>query len=168
MIPSRFGSGWISTDPTKHAEQTTAMNKSTDGYFVPLVKMFKSWNRTHYDKLTGFHLEMAMANAWPTTNSLIYPYGSEAVKYSSFAQAAAALFPAVASKLSFMTYDPAGMSGNIDDYLSYDDRKLTRERLDSAATAAQIALRHEAREDHYSAISKWRDIFGDPFPAFSY
>jgi hypothetical protein len=168
MIPSRFGSGWMATDPTKHAQRTTAMNKATDGYFVPLVKMFKSWNRTHYDKLTGFHVEMALVDAWPRTNSLIYPYASEAVKYPSFAQAAAALFPSLSSKLVYMTSDPAGMSGNIDDYLGYEDRKLTRERLDSAATAAQIALRHEGREDHYSAITKWRDTFGDPFPAYSY
>jgi Second Messenger Oligonucleotide or Dinucleotide Synthetase domain len=168
MIPNRDGSSWMSTDPTKHAETTTNMNKQTDGYFVPLVKMFKSWNRSHYDKLTGFHLEMAMANAWPTAISCVYPYNSEPVKYTSFAKAAAALFPALSSKLQYRTSDPAGMSGNIDDYLGYEDRQLTRERLDSAATAAQIALRHEDREDHYSGINKWRDIFGDPFPAYSY
>src|SRR5258708_1480609 len=130
--------------------------------------MFKSWNRSHFDKLTGFHLEMALANAWPTTMSSVYPYNSEAVKYTSFSNAAAALFPALSSKLQSMTSDPAGLSGNIDDYLSYEDRKSTRERLDSAATASQVALRHEGREDHYSGIEKWRDIFGDPFPAYSY
>lgn len=168
MIPNRAGTTWMSTDPTKHAERTTAMNKATDGYFVPLVKMFKSWNRTHYEKLTGFHLEMALVNAWPRINSPTYPHAVEAVKYSSFARAAAALFPALSGKIASLTSDPAGMSGNIDDYLGYEDRRLTRERLDSAAAAAQIALRHEVREDHYSAITKWRDIFGDPFPAFSY
>jgi hypothetical protein len=158
----------MSTDPTKHAERTTAMNKATDGYFVPLAKMFKSWNRAHYEKLTGFHLEMALVNAWPRISSPTYPHTVEAVKYSNFAGAAAALFPALSARLASMTSDPAGMSGNIDEYLGYEDRQLTRQRLDSAAVAAQIALRHEVREDHYSAITKWRDIFGDPFPAFSY
>lgn len=168
MIPNRSGTAWMSTDPTKHAERTTAMNKATGGYFVPLVKMFKSWNRAHYDKLSGFHLEMAMVDAWPRVNSSTYPYASEAVRYSSFALAAAAIFPALSAKLAYNTPDPAGMSGNIDEYLDYQDRKLTRERLDSAATEAQTALRHEGRSDYYSAITKWRDIFGDQFPAFSY
>ena len=69
------------------------MNKETGGCFVPFVKMFKSWNRTHYNKLTGFHLEMALANAWPTTQSTLYPYSTQYVNYGSYAQAAAALFP---------------------------------------------------------------------------
>jgi hypothetical protein len=168
MIPNRSGSAWMSSDPTKHAERTTAMNKATNGYFVPLVKMFKSWNRMHYDKLMGFHLEMAIVNAWPRVNSSTYPYTPEAVIYRSFAQAAAALFPALSARLEYPTPDPATMSGNIDDYLSYEDRRLTRERLSGAATEAQVALRHEARDDHYWAITKWRDIFGDPFPAYSY
>jgi hypothetical protein len=157
----------MATDPTKHAERTTAMNKATGGYFVPLIKMFKSWNRAHYNKLTGFHVEMALADAWPTSQSLTYPYSAQYVTYSSYAQAAAALFPALSAKLQYYTVDPAGISGNIDGYLAYDDRTTTRQRLTSSADAAQVALRHEARDDHYPAIAKWRDTFGDPFPAYS-
>jgi hypothetical protein len=167
VIPSHTGSGWISTDPTKHAERTTVTNKGTGGYFVPFVKMFKSWNRAHYDKLTGFHLEMALAGAWPTTQSTAYPYSMQRVAYSSYAQAAAALFPALSNALQYRTSGPAGISGTIDDYLGSVDRLSTRQRLDSATEAAQIALRHEARGDHYSAINKWREIFGESFPAYS-
>jgi len=165
LIPSRFGTGWIPTDPTKHAELTTAKNSATGGYFVPLVKMFKSWNRAHYDKLTGFHLEVAMSTAWPTSTT--YPYGQRPATFTAFSRAAAAVLPALATQIGYRTQDPAGLSGTIDDYLSWDDRQRTRERLNGAASAAQIALRHEDRGDHYSAIAKWRDIFGDPFPAYS-
>jgi hypothetical protein len=167
VIPSHVGGGWMSTDPTKHAERTTAVNRVTGGYFVPLVKMFKSWNRAHYDRLTGFHLEMALADAWPTTQLLTYPYSTQNAPYNSYAQAAAALFPALSAKLQYYTSDPAGISGNIDGYLAFDDRAATRRRLTSAAEAALIALRHERRGDHYSAIAKWQDIFGDPFPIYS-
>ncbi len=169
VIPNRYGSGWMSTDPTKHAARTTAMNKATDNYFVPLVKIFKSWNRAHSDKLTGFHLEMAMVNAWPrAAPSLLAPMSPPAaVRYASAQVAAAALFPSLSSRLQYYTADPAGLSGNIDAYLDANDRALTRQRLDSAAAESQIALRHERRDDHVSAINKWRDIFGDPFPAYS-
>lgn len=37
MIPSRFGYGWMATDPEKHAERTTAMNRAAGSYFVPLA-----------------------------------------------------------------------------------------------------------------------------------
>jgi len=167
MIPNRFGAGWISNDPTKHSERTAAMNNATGNYFVPLVKMFKSWNRSHYNRLTGFHLEMAMANAWPRVASSVFPFPQEPVVFSGFSRAAADLFPSLSAKLGYMTPDPAGLSDNIDDYLSYDDRLRTRQRLDAATTDAQIALRHEDRGDHYWAISKWRDIFGDPFLVYS-
>ena len=157
----------MGTDPEKHAERTTAMNTATNRYFVPIVKMFKSWNRAHYSKLTGFHVELALANAWPRAASPNYPYAQEPVKYTSFARAAAALFPALATQLIYSTPDPAGIGGNIDEYLSSEDRKLTRERLSRAAEEAQIALRHEERGYHEEAITKWRGIFGEPFPAYS-
>jgi hypothetical protein len=165
MIPNPVGSGWISTNPQKHAERTTAVNKETGGYFVPLVKMLKAWNRSHYDQLTGFHLEMALADAWPTSSA--WPsYATQRVTYTSYADAVTALFPALSAKLRHFTQDPAGLGGNIDGYLSWDDRTRTRQRLDSAGQDAQIAIRHAARGDHYSAIIKWRDIFNDPFPAY--
>jgi len=37
----------------------------------------------------------------------------------------------------------------------------------TAGRDAEIALHHEMRGDHYSAITKWCEIFGDPFPAYS-
>lgn len=167
MIPDRQGSGWISSDPQKHATRTTSMNSATTGYFVPLVKMFKSWNRAHFNKLTGFHLEMALADSWPQAQLGYYPYTQTPTQYASFATAAAALLPALSNRLYYQTIDPAGLSGAIDSYLSYEDRNRTRERLSAAGNDAQVALRHEIRGDHYSAISKWRDIFGDQFPAYS-
>ena len=165
VIPNPTGAGWIYTNPPKHSERTTAVNKETGGYFVPLVKMFKAWNRSHYDKLTGFHLEMALAEAWPTSST--WPsYTTQRTTYGSYADAVTALFPALSSKLQYFTQDPAGLGGNIDGYLGWDDRTRTRQRLDSAAQDAQVAIRHAARGDHYSAINKWRDIFNDPFPAY--
>jgi hypothetical protein len=160
VIPSRFGSGWISTDPEKHKERTTAMNQSTGGYFVPLAKMLKSWNRAHFSKLTGFHLEMALADSWPQSQTNYFPFSSVATRFTSFAAAAAGVFPALSDRLYYQTPDPAGF-GAIDSYLSSDNRTRTRERLKSAGGDAQIAIRHEGRGDHYSAITKWRDIFGD-------
>ena len=167
VIPSHVGSGWISTDPQIHADRTTAMNKDTGGYFVPITKMLKAWNRSHYSKLTGFHLEMMLANAWPSTQSNVFPFPREPVKFGTFATAAANLFPVLSAQLAYSTPDPASLSGDIDTYLSAGDRLIIRSRLNAASGEAQIALRHEQRADHYSVITKWQSIFGDPFPAWS-
>jgi len=92
VIPNPAGHGWTATDPTKHAARTTELNGLTGNYFVPIVKMFKDWNHGHANKLTGFHLAMALANAWPRVRTLTSPYDTPVV-YSSYATAAAALFP---------------------------------------------------------------------------
>jgi hypothetical protein len=128
--------------------------------------MLKSWNREHFNKLKGFHLEMTLAAAWPR-QQIYYGSPSVPVKYSSIAVAAAALFPALGSRLQYSMSDPAGLGGVADSYLSGEDRLRTCERLDAGGREAAIALRHEERTDHYSAISKWRSIFGDEFPAYS-
>lgn len=163
LIPNRPGTGWISTDPEQHAQRTTAWNIASGGYFVPLVKMFKVWNRWWYDKLTGFHLEMAMSTSWPRM------WGrTELEVYDCFSGAAAALFPALASQLAWpgMT-DPPGLGGVIDGYLSTEDRARTVERLRASGESARIALQHEAAGKHEWAIGRWREIFGDFFPAYS-
>lgn len=168
VIPNRPGIGWISTNPTAHATLTTEMNGLTGGEFVPLVKMFKVWNRWRYEKMTGFHLEMAMAAAWPRRPIAQFPYQQVPVKHGSYAAAATALFPALANQLSdgSMT-DPAGLGGTIDQYLHRDDRSRTIEKLRASAESAVIARRLEANEQHEWAINRWRNIFGDFFPAYS-
>jgi predicted nucleotidyltransferase len=110
-IPAPAGSGWISTNPQAHADRTTAMNKETGGCFGPLVKMFKSWNRSHFDKLTGFHLEMALADAWPASST--WPsYTTQRVTYGSYGDAVTAMFPALSAKLANYTQDPVGVGRN--------------------------------------------------------
>lgn len=165
VIPNRPANGWIGTDPTKHANITSGMNAATGGHFVPLVKMFKVWNRWRHDKLTGFHLEMAMAAAWPTTSGLLGPV---AAKYGSYSAAAAALFGPLADRLTWAgMVDPAGLGGTIDGYLSADDRQRTVEKLRSCGESAAMARQHEANGKHEWAITRWREIFGDFFPAYS-
>ena len=144
------------------------MNTATGGYFVPLVKMLKVWNRWRHDKLTGFHLEMAMAAAWPRVQSPDYPYNQVPAKYTSYAAAATALFPAWADKLWWGTMsDPAGIGGTIDSYLAQEDRTRTIEKLRASGESATMARQHETNGKHEWAITRWREIFGDFFPAFS-
>jgi len=164
LILSRTKSGWIETNPTKHSDRTSEFNKLTDGLFVPCVKMLKSWNRDkNYGRLTGFHLEVECGHAWPR----IELNGQSSLKaMASYPEAIAGLLNGLSSTLASRTKDPAGLGGYIDDYLSDDARKWTRERLQSSAEFANYALTHDNNGKEEWAIGRWRDALGENFPAY--
>lgn len=161
LVPDPLREGWLPTNPVVHRRRTAALDAATDGRFVRVAKMLKEWNLVNFDRLTGFHLEMALVEAWPEGED-----GAPA-QFSNSAEALAALFPALLAPLGDSLDDPAGLSGDIDDYLSADHRELTLRCVERDAEAAAIARRHQAREDHERAIRKWGEIFGQRFPAFS-
>jgi len=152
--------GWLSTNPRVHRRRIEALDKATTGRFVRVATMLKEWNAVNFDHLTGFHLDMALAEAWPENRD------GDAVTFASSAKAIASLLPALSRALEDPIGDPAGLSGSIDEYLDDDDRELTIERLDRDADAAEVARRHQLRGDHERAIRKWRSILGDRFPAY--
>jgi predicted nucleotidyltransferase len=165
MILSNNRSGWIPTDPTKHAERATLYNKLTDGYFVPCVKMLKAWNRDkNYKRLTGFHLEVECTYAWPRYTGA--DGKTYVTKVSSFSDAIAKLLTGLSTSLSNRTQDPAELSGYIDDYLSNDARKRTIERLQSSAEDAGYALTHEQNGRMEWAVGRWCSALGENFPVY--
>ena len=163
LIPSRSGVGWISTAPDVHARATRGMNAWTKNEFVPLVKIFKAWNVGHFHKLTGFHLEAALDVAWPRVLS---PAGRRPVTFNSRAAATFRLLPGLALVWARPTFDPAGVGGRIDSYLTAQDRLLTRTRLLASWHQSKVALVRDGRGDQRGAIEKWREVFGDPFPCY--
>jgi hypothetical protein len=59
--------------------------------------------------------------------------------------------------------DPTGVE-QLSERLPIQKRLIARGHFRAAALRAQEALRLAADGDHHSAISIWRDIFGEPFP----
>lgn len=159
-IPHPLRVGWLSTNPKVHRRRTEALDAATGGRFIRVATMFKEWNEVNSDHLTGFHLEMALAHAWPEGDD------GKPILFRSSAEAVASLLPALARMLETPVDDPAGLSGPIDEYLDDDGRELTIERLERDAESAAVARRHQARGDHERAIRKWRWIFGERFPAY--
>jgi len=164
MILGRNRAGWIATDPTKHAERATLYNKLTGNFFIPCAKMLKAWNRDkNYGRLSGFQLEVECGYAWPRDT-----VGTEKIvrKVPSYAAGVYGLLNGLHYSLVTRTPDPAELSGYIDDYLTDDARKWTRERLASSAASAAQALEHEKHGRMAWAIDRWRDALGDNFPAY--
>lgn len=159
-IPHPLRGGWLSTNPRVHRRRTEALDAATNGRFVRVATMLKEWNAVNFDHLTGFHLEMALVEAWPGDGD------GDAVQFENSAEAIASLLPALSKVLESPIDDPAGLSGPIDEYLYDDDRERTIERLERDAEAAAVARRHQARGDHEAAIRKWLWILGERFPAY--
>ncbi len=161
LIPHPLHGGWLPTNPAVHRRRTEVLDAATDGRFIRVAKMLKEWNLLNFDRLTGFHLEMALVDAWPEDGD------GDPLRFSSSAEALAALFSALQAPLDHSLDDPAGLSGDIDDYLSDDQRELTIGCVARDAEAAAVARRHQARDNHERAIRKWGEILGQRFPAYS-
>ena len=160
QIPHPLRRGWLSTNPRVHRRRVEELDATTNGRLVRVATMLKEWNVVNFDHLTGFHVEMALTEAWPEDGE------GEPFLFKNSAEAVASLLPALGRTLEDTIGDPAGLSGAIDEYLDDDPRELTIERLDRDAERAAIARRHQARGDHERAIRRWRRIFGERFPAY--
>lgn len=155
LIPDATGGRWLSTDPKRHVEIWTAANQSHEGDLIPLMKMLKCWNRAHSGFFRSFHLEaltMAVLNNVEITN---FPSG---IRY---------VFEHARAAFTRPVLDPAGYDGNLGDYVDMITGAEIANRLESAyqrAVAAETAIR-SGRID--LAFERYRQIFGDTFPAYS-
>ena len=154
LIPDATGGRWLSTDPKRHVEIWSAANQAHQGDLVPLMKMLKTWNRTHSEFLRSFHLEaltMAVLNN---------------VTISNFHSGVRYVFEHARSAFTQPLLDPAGYGGNLGDYIDLVTGTEIANRLESAyqrALAAETAIRRDRID---LAFERYRQIFGDTFPAY--
>jgi hypothetical protein len=153
LIPDTTAGAWIPTDPKEHQRVVTAANSKHEGALVPLIKMMKGWNRAHGGYIRGFYLELMTMNVmnglsipdFPTGIRIALNKGREAIK--------------------FLIPDPAGYNDQV--------RGLRGIGVDAAVSLFERSfdLAREAQGfEQYgygrTAHEKWRELFGDYFPAF--
>ena len=101
LIPDATGGRWLSTDPKRHVEIWSAANQAHEGDLVPLMKMFKAWNRAHSEFLRSFHLEALTLAVLNNVTISDFPSG---VRY---------VFERARSAFTQPLLDPAGYGGNL-------------------------------------------------------
>jgi hypothetical protein len=147
-LPSGSG-GWITTDPEAQAEWHSGRKEAVGSNLTPLIKLVKRWNTVHSKRFASYHLEVMVASMFKTVGL-------------NYRDALKCFFDWAPGWISVS--DPAGHSGALDDYLTYDSRTLINSRLSEALDRAKRALNAEVSGDHAEAKRLWKIELGDEFP----
>lgn len=156
LIPDAPARKWISTDPKRHVAISSSANAAQNRELVPLVKMLKSWNRHKGGALRSFHLECLCWRVF------------QGVTISNYYSGARYFFDHARGWLTVPVTDPAGYGGDVGAYLGgADNRQKVVTLLTSAYNQAINAELLGIAGYNQAAIERWRDLFGDHFPAYS-
>jgi hypothetical protein len=154
-IPNSITQTWLPTDPKQHVKIWADANQVHGGDLVPLIKMFKAWNRTTNNFLRSFHLETVVLQLLKD------------VTISDFPSGARYIFDKSRDYVTKENPDPAGYGYNVGVYLDTEDKiKNAVSRFETAYTRARKAEDLASRGHVSDAVNMWRLVFGSYFPAY--
>lgn len=146
----RGDKSWMRTDPEAQAAWFSQRRTAIGSNLTPLCKLVRRWNAVHSHRFASFHLEIMVASMFKSMSSnyrtamqSFFEWGPKWVTVS----------------------DPAGHSGDLDDYLSRDARVAIKSRFAEALDRSKRAIAAEDQGDHGEAKRLWRVELGDEFPA---
>jgi predicted nucleotidyltransferase len=150
VIPN--GSGWMATDPSKHAELVTSKNRDCDSKFVPLVKMLKGVNR-HFDEPIDppFLIEVMALEL------VDGPIGNYQDEISFFLASAA-------DQVELNWPDPAGLGDDVNGSMPVSERKRVSIQIREWLAIAEDALLLEQSGQELRAVARWKELFGWRMP----
>ena len=149
-IPDGSGN-WLKTNPIKHEQYLNDENSKLSGDLKKIARLAKEWNKAHSSRLASFHLEMLVAGTFGAMGT-----NPRTALHFFFDQ----------NRRNLSVQDPAGYSGNLSSYLSWDAKSEVKASLKAARDRADLALAAEERGDHKEAIRLWGIILGDSFPSY--
>ena len=156
-IPDSIDKKWISTNPVKFAEEITRINKAMDGYFVPLIKMVKAWNKENGDFLNGYHIECLMYHR--------YNLYTKGYTYDSMLRI---FFDSLPNYLQNNCSDPIKF-GSVDGYLGgyFDEgRKYAIKKAEEAKRISAQATQESESGNIEISIKLWKALLGGYFPSY--
>lgn len=149
LIPDGNGH-WKKTDPRKDREIVTAVNKTHQKLFLPLVRLIKYWNffSRNAPRLSSYHLETLLVNGFRFQNPI-----------NSVRQGIPSAFGELATRVIIKCPDPKQLGPDLDANISWDIKIRVRDAAYSMANFANTALEFERRDEHKKAIETWQSIF---------
>jgi hypothetical protein len=122
--------------------------------------MIKCWNGAHSEYLQSFHIEtMELFTSEPST----FVVSGDARAWEVFQ-----FFDQVVPMIAGALKHPNGASPDVSEYLSVQDRKEAKNRLEAARDNARTAWVYTLSDyrNEKKSIEIYRTIFGDKFPAY--
>lgn len=146
--------GWMSTDPSVHADLATAANKAFSDRWKPMVKMLKKWNDHNGEPVVPSFLIEVMAL------KLIHGEWTAA-----FPREIRAFFADAVDRIGEVWPDPAGLGSPVTDQLHVDRMLLEQARgaLRDAERQCGEAIRLDQTGRTGAALDTWQDLFGPLF-----
>jgi hypothetical protein len=150
LLPN--GSGWLATDPDKHATLVTSKNKICDDKFVPFIKMVKGINREASDIIKPSFLLEVMG-----LDLVLEPFGRFRDEIRFF-------LASVADRLIDDWPDPAGLGSIVNSGITATERQVFARNVRDWLSIAEEALLLENEGKERAAVDKWRKLFGWRMP----
>jgi len=152
---------WSPADYDYDATYISSLNKQTGGRLLPSIKLIKAFLRGHGlspDPLKSFHIEILCARIIPPIIASWEEYGLT----WGYHQILAYFLRNVGNQLIGPVAIPNSYSPPIQVNLSSTDVKALKSKVDQLGQLAQKLCRLEDTPD---TLKRWRNFFGDPFPA---
>ena len=146
------GSGWMDTDPPKHAALVTAKNKECNEKFVPCIKMVKGINREAGEPIEPSFLLEVMG-----MDLILPPFGRYPDEVRFF-------LASVADRITDDWSDPAGLGPSVNAAISGEQRLELAGIVQGWLAVAEEALLLEADGKERASVEKWRELFGWRMP----
>lgn len=157
-IPELDGSEdgkWLISNPKKHIEFVSRVNKKNNGLVIPVVKLLKSWRRDKFETngidMKAFHLEMLAV------------YIFDEYEVSDFSQGLVTFFTYAKNFLHNVLPDPAlaevGENSDLNELLSHKDKTQVIQLILQDSDRAKRASELEASGKTQDAIELWKEIF---------
>ncbi|MCD8178063.1 MAG: hypothetical protein LUE98_11825 [Tannerellaceae bacterium] len=156
LIPDCDGN-WKATDPRIDQNLVTETNQNHKGRLLRLIRTLKYWNRHNSCCTIGSYLfEQIVINYTKTKAELSQWIDYDITNFFSY----------LSKQIFYTVNDPKGIQGNINN-LTWDQQKSISDKAIWAYNKAYDAVYAETQEgDQKKAINKWREIFGNNFPAY--
>jgi len=150
-IPDMYNELWLRSKPKKHTSNITSQAQLCGPSFRKIITMIKWWNHQHSEHLQSYHIE---AMALQVFTSQLSDMPRDVFK---FFEKASELIQ------SSLWYEGA----YVDSYMSSSQRQEAKKRLETARDKSRDAWYKTYKyDDHGGAITIWRHVFGDKFPAY--
>jgi len=151
-------SNWALADYDYDADYISQKNKETAGWLVPTMKMLKAAKRNLFSEMKSYHLEVLAVNCIPSLVSYYKRQGYQ-ISYPSLIYS---FFAVSKDKVLESCFISGSKSPDASAYMNAFYKQAFAEKFKQLENYCQSIV----RIDGQTAVSGWRKLFGEPFPAY--